>query len=295
MKPLLSATVKDIKQLDGRYPLMASPKLDGIRALKYKGKLVSRNLKAIPNEHVQELFKDLPEGMDGELVVGDPTSDSCFRDTSSGCMSRKGEPKVTFWAFDLFSMDASFCNRYDFLKHLIKEKKFKSVKLVPQVRIKDSFKLDEYEQTMVDRGYEGIMVKSMDGAYKYGRSTLKEGYLMKIKRFEDSEAKIIDMDELMHNANELEKDNLGRAKRSSKKAGLVRTGRMGALGVKDIHTGVVFHVGAGFTDEERQWFWDKRKSLLKEKPIIKYKYFPSGSKEKPRFPVFLGLRDKADM
>lgn len=296
MKPLLSATVKDIKQLDGRYPLMGSPKLDGIRALVYKGKLVSRNLKPIPNEYVQELFGGLLEGLDGELVVGSPTSETCFRDTSSGCMSIKGEPKVTFYVFDIWTMpEDPFVIRHSFLKHFLKEKKYKNVKLVPQVRIKDSFKLDEYEHTMTGRGYEGVMLKSMEGAYKHGRSTLKEGYLMKLKRFEDSEAEILSCVELMHNANDLEKDNLGHAKRSSKKAGLVKAGVMGAVMVKDIHTGVEFNIGAGFTDEDREWMWRSRNKASVKGRIIKYKYFPTGSKEKPRFPVYLGFRDEADM
>lgn len=275
---------------------MASPKLDGIRALIYKGEVVSRNLKPIPNEYVQKLFKDLPEGMDGELVVGQPTAPDCFRKTSSGVMSIKGEPKVTFYVFDLFSMPQdSFANRYDFLRHLVKENKYPKVKLVPQVRIKDSFKLDEYEATMTERGYEGIMVRTMAGAYKHGRSTLKEGYLMKLKRFEDSEAEIIKVNELFHNQNELEKDKLGHAKRSSKKAGLVKAGTMGSVTVRDIHTGVEFNIGAGFTEEERLWFWQHRRKASVKGRIVKYTFFPSGSKEKPRFPVYQGFRDEIDL
>lgn len=291
MKPLLSATLTDIKQLDGRYPLMGSPKLDGIRALIYKGAVVSRNLKPIPNEHVQHLFSHLPQGMDGELIVGSPTSETCFRDTTSGVMTVKGEPKVTFYVFDLFSMSTeSFANRFSFLKFLVSEQKYPFVKVVPQTRIKDSFALHEFEQAMVNRGYEGVMLKDMAGPYKYGRSTLKEGYLMKLKRFEDSEAEILSVEELMHNNNELEKDNLGRAKRASKKAGLVPAGVMGALIVRDVHSGVEFSVGAGFTEEERFWFWQARHKATVKGAIIRYKYFPSGGKEKPRFPVFLGFR-----
>lgn len=292
MKPMLAATVESYDQLKNLYPLLASPKLDGIRALILDGVVVSRNLKQIPNSHVQELFGHLPNGFDGELIVGDPTSKTCFRDTTSGCMSIDGQPKVKFYVFDMVDQSITFEARYDHLKKFFKAYKDKNVQLVPQKNIKDSFELHEYESTMLDRGYEGVMVRSPDGIYKFGRSTLNETYLMKLKQFKDSEAKILAVEELMHNNNEQTKDALGRVKRSSHKAGKIAAGCMGSLSVKDIYTGVTFDVGAGFTQADRDTLW-KEKDKLKGK-IIKYKYFPTGSKDKPRFPVFLGFRDMKD-
>lgn len=300
MKPMLSATVVGIEQLDGRYPLLASPKLDGIRALKWQGVVVSRNLKPIPNKYVQQLLKDIPNGLDGELIVGDPTSKTCFRDTSSGCMSEDGEPKVVFYIFDIVDKSRenllTFEYRFDFVKRWyqgIGSDLKKHVKLVPQKIIKNSFELYEYESTMLERGYEGVMLRSPEGIYKFGRSTLKEGHLMKLKRFKDSEAKILAVEELMHNNNEKTKDELGRSKRSTHKENLVSGGTLGSLSVKDIHTGVTFDVGSGFTQADRDALW-KDRTKLKGK-VIKYKYFPTGSKDKPRFPVFLGFRDKIDI
>ena len=51
MKPMLAALCEDVTKL--RYPVIASPKLDGIRALVIDGQLVSRTLKPIPNRYVQ--------------------------------------------------------------------------------------------------------------------------------------------------------------------------------------------------------------------------------------------------
>lgn len=297
MKPMLSATVESLDQLDGRYPLLASPKLDGVRAIKWGGVVVSRNLKPIPNRHVQRILGFVPDSIDGELIVGNPTDKDCFRNTTSGVMSIDGEPKVVFYVFDTANTGWSFEDRQKLLKQwfktLTKEQK-KYVVVVPQETVHDGLYTADYEDKMLMRGFEGIMLRTKDGVYKYGRSTLKEGYLMKLKQFKDSEAKILSIEELMHNANDLEVDNLGNAKRSSKKAGLVPSGTMGAIVVKDIHSGVEFNIGAGFTQEQRDLFWKMDLKELKKK-IVKYKYFPSGSKDKPRFPVFLGFRDKNDM
>lgn len=291
MKPMLAATVESYDQLT--FPLLASPKLDGIRVMVVDGVLVSRNLKPIRNKYTQELWPlKLMEGFDGELIVGDPTSPTCFRDTSSGVMSVGGEPKVEFWAFDKYDCE-KFDYRYKLLQQNVKNVNRATVRVVTQTLIKDAFALHEYEQRMIDRGYEGVMLRHPRGLYKQGRSTLKEGHLMKLKKFADSEAEILEVIELDHNMNEKTTDALGRSKRSSHKAGKVKGGVMGALRVRDIHTGVEFQIGAGFTDADRDAYWRQRKGAVGT--IIKYKYFPTGSKDKPRFPVFLGIRDKADL
>ena len=95
----------------------------------------------------------------------------------------------------------------------------------------------------------------------------------------------------MFNANEAFGNELGRTARSSAKAGLVPKGTLGGFEVRDLKTGVNFSIGAGFTAAERKQFWDNA-------PIgqtVKYKYFPSGSKDKPRHPIYLGMRDRRDV
>lgn len=292
MKPMLSATIDDIKQLDKRYPLYASPKLDGIRTLVVGGQLLSRNLKPIPNLFVQrtmhrELDLRALEGLDGELIVGDPHGTDVFQRTTSGVMSKDGAPDFTFWVFDKYDC-ADYDYRYKLVQQICKHFKHERMKHVPQVKLHDSFEVHEYEGIMLEKGYEGIMLRTATGLYKQGRSTIREGHLMKLKRFADSEAKIIGFQERMHNANEKTIDALGKAKRSSHKANKHGTNILGALHVRDIHTGVEFDVGTGFDDSLRSKIWHARKMYLGK--IIKYKHFPNGVKEKPRFPVFLGFR-----
>jgi DNA ligase-1 len=63
---------------------------------------------------------------------------------------------------------------------------------------------------------------------------------------------------------------------------------LGALKVRDIHSGVEFDIGTGFDDVLRLWVWEHREENMGR--LVKYKYFPTGSKDKPRFPTFLGFR-----
>ena len=112
--------------------------------------------------------------------------------------------------------------------------------------------------------------------------------MLKVKRFEDSEAEILRIEEEMHNANEAQRDNLGRTKRSTAKEGKVGKGTMGALVVRDLKTGVEFNIGSGFTASDRQDEW-------KPGEIVKYRYFPVGIKTKPRHPVYIGRRSNIDL
>lgn len=281
------------------FPMYASTKLDGIRAVVINGKLLSRSLKPIPNKYVRSLFENKPEyeGLDGELIVGSPTDPKCFNKTTSGVMSEEGEPEVTYYVFDQipeFSGQPPFTRFQERYKDLAGSMTlFKHIFLVKQHLIFNMPQLLEFEAKCLDEGYEGVIIKDLNSPYKYGRSTLKEGYMLKIKRYQDSEAEIISVEELLSNQNEATRDELGKVKRSNCKEGMVPQDTLGSLNVRDIKTGVEFNIGSGFDEEERNNLWKKKSSLPGK--IVKYKYFGYGQVDKPRHPVFLGFRDKKDM
>lgn len=297
MKPLLAAKVGFDALEKLTFPLLVSPKLDGIRAIvsdeddKY-GIIVSRTLKLFPNKYTLRRFSDMALiGLDGELIFGPPTAPDVFNQTTRAVMTIEGEPDVQYYVFDIFNVNEPFEKRLKILKKLTKP--FKGIHLVEQTMVHTIEELEEAEARFVGMGYEGIMLRRPDAPYKFGRSTLKEGYLVKLKRFEDSEAVIVDIVQLMKNKNEVEVDNLGHQVRSLKKAGMVPMPMVGALSVKDLKTGIRFDVGSGFTEEERRSFWAARKELLGH--TIKYRYQPVGVKDKPRFPTFLGFRSVIDI
>lgn len=294
-KPMLASDCGGIENV--RFPVIASPKLDGVRALVIDGVLMSRSLKPIPNVRVQELFKGLPNRLDGELVVGDPCAPDVYRKTVSMAMADdKPIDGLVYYVFDDFTEPTHpFYYRKNFAGLWSVRQSNMVLKAVHQLEIFSSAGLAKYEEGCLTQGYEGVMLRSPDGPYKFGRSTTKEGYLLKLKRFADSEAEVIGVVELMHNGNEAKKNALGRTERSTAKAGKTGMGVMGALQVRDVKTGVEFEIGTGFTADERGRIWMGRNRHLKNKSLVKYKYFAGGSKDKPRFPVFLGWRDKRDM
>lgn len=280
-----------------KYPCLCSYKLDGVRCINFNGRAYSRSLKLIPNSFIQEQFellKDLPY-LDGELIVGDPTSNNCFRNTTSSVMKKEGIPKFTYYVFDVVpqktELDLPYTTRFD--KGLCEQlNKIPFIKIVNQVVVKSPEELFWYERRAIDFGYEGIMIRH-DLPYKFGRSTNREAILLKLKRYADSEAKILSIHPLLSNQNEAKRSVLGKVERSNNKIGMVEKELLGHFVVKDLTTGQIFSLGSGFTEEERKRLWLKR--LLLTDKIVKYKYFPVGQKEAPRHPVFLGFRDRRDL
>ena len=291
-KPMLATAVKSIDDLT--YPLIASPKLDGIRCLMVGGKVLSRSFKPIQNDYIRKTLTNvLPEGADGEIIVGDN-----FQEVSSGVMRKTGEPDFTYWMFDLAPKGADappYAERLQAMREWAETHLIMCVVIVPTTVINDVAELLAYEEKCIAGGYEGVMLRAHDGPYKCGRATLKQGWLMKLKRFKDSEAVILGFEEQMLNTNRADKDAFGRTKRSSAKAGKVGKGTLGKFRVRDVHSGVEFEVGTGegLTQKLRQKIWDDRDAYLGK--TIKYKFQPHGVKEKPRLPIWLGFRDADDL
>ena len=151
------------------------------------------------------------------------------------------------------------------------------------------------EERCVGDGYEGVMIRTPHSHYKCGRSTEREGYLLKIKRFEDAEAVVLDTYEGMSNLNPAEKDNFGRTKRSLSQAGLVGRGELGGFVVRHVETGVEFRVGYNHVvgGIDRVTLWERRETLVGR--LVKFRHQPSGAKEAPRFPKFIGFSEAWDL
>lgn len=295
MKPMLAATVDDLA--DVKYPVYASPKLDGVRALVKGGRLYSRTLKPVPNKYVNELFaRSSFSGFDGELIYGSPTAKDVYRQTVSvtGSDDKAEGRDVKFHVFDRWDVKGPLTARLKNDLDRVDWGQLDGLVRVEQRLVKSAEELLQFETECLDAGYEGLILRSPDGLYKFGRSTVKQQGMMKLKRFVDSEFLLLRVVEEMHNANAAKKNALGRTERSSHQAGLVPTGRAGALEVRDLKSGVEFSIGTGLNDEDRAWFW-KHRAALEGKFVGKYKSFLIGVKDKPRFPVYLGPREKWDL
>jgi DNA ligase-1 len=289
------------------FPVYASAKLDGVRCLIRGGRVLGRSLKSIPNKFIQRVLS-LPEleGLDGELIVGSPSTPDTFRRTMSGVMCEHFEPAFTFYVFEKFDSTApTFAERLAELSAIVDE--FNSandrahdrtrpsglVRALDQILVRDQPQLEQVEDIALRTGFEGLILRAPASPYKLGRSTVAEGYMLKVKRFADDEAVIVAVEEMLANQNPAGVNELGRTHRSTARAGLVGKGTMGALRVRR-RDGVEFNVGSGFDDETRAWYWQNRANV--PGLFLKYRYFAGGGYEQaPRFPVACGLRNPVDM
>lgn len=287
-RPLLAYNAVDKKSGPIHFPVLVSPKIDGIRCLIGPNGAVSRTLKPIPNVFIRQYLDNAPPGLDGELTVGES-----FNSSTSAIMSFFGEPDFTFHVFDHFgSPGESFVSRFlmasvelKLVPHLTR------VKLLGHKPIQNQKELDQAEEDALVAGYEGLMIRKSSGNYKYGRSTANERLLGKIKRFEDREAQVIGLEPLYRNQNQAEKDNLGLTRRASNLENKEATQLLGALIVRDEKFSSEFAIGTGFTISQRE-------ALFREPPLgrlVKYKYLPHGTIDLPRHPVFLGFRSEDDL
>lgn len=286
-KPMLASDA-DLSIM--RFPVIASPKLDGIRAIVIDGVVMSRSLKPIPNKYVQSLFANC-EYFDGELIVGEPTSETVYRDTVSHVMAHdKTDFAVSFYVFDhIAELDTPYTERSKKLKAVSKSRTSR-VKLHESKIINDGAELVAYETECLAAGYEGLILRDPNSKYKRGRGTSKEQIILKLKRFVDDEAVVIGFEERMHNGNEATTNELGRTARSSHKANMVPMGTLGALQVE--FNGIKFNIGTGFDDAQRAEIWADKSKYLNQ--LAKFKHFPIGTKDAPRHPVFIGWRDRRD-
>ena len=309
-----SVAPADLTQL--RYPLLVSEKVDGWRALvcdidwaranipcepKHQQYFddashaitLSASLKPISNWSVQRHL-DQPElvGCDGELIASNQ-----FNQTSSALASRDGDPAFAFHIFDLFDrpndpfearVQALYC------RHLPNLGDNVDLFRLSQVPVSNVGELTSVIEDVLDSNGEGVITRNPRGAYKYGRATLKQQDLLKIKPFVDAEAVVVGVEELMHNLNEAETSQLGLQRRSSHKDGKVPSGKLGALVCRPIggdeatSQASSFRIGTGFDDAQRHLLWAQRDDLFGR--IVKYKSMKHGALDAPRHPVFLGFR-----
>lgn len=304
-QPLLADPVK-LEKL--RFPVMVSPKLDGIRCIMQNGVALSRKMKPIPNRYIQEQLAHVPDGFDGELLVGPITAKGVMQATASGVMSRDGTPDFVYMVFDRFNDTwpaEPFHQRYTTIQAMCAGMQDLRVDALVHWSVEDLEGLMRAEEAVVTDGFEGLMIRSPDGPYKQGRSTANEQYLLKMKRFFDAEAIVVGVEELTTNTNEKERDERGYAKRSKKKEGLVGAGTLGKLicstrvrgdgqvGLDGAGPIVQFELGGGFTAAQRHSLWARRDAdLVGTRHTFKYQELTPDNK--PRFPVWKAERPEID-
>lgn len=266
--------------------IIITQKYDGIRAVaKVRDgnvEIFSRQGKPIEGlKDIEEELSRLPSGFyDGELLLQKDNipSKDLYRKTVQVVNSKdKYKFGVVFNIFD-------YINTQDFLKGYWNVQCINRKKIVyEELRRVDSNWLKpveisyhgKYDKRIVQQEldkqitleHEGVMVNLANAPYE-GKRTKN---ILKVKAMQDCDLKIIGFEE-----------GTGKNK-----------GTLGAVIVD--YKGFEVKVGSGFTDEDREYFWNNQKELLGR--IITVQYFEETTNIKDnslslRFPVYLDLREE---
>lgn len=192
---------------DIKFPCFVQPKLDGVRAVIYKESneilIQTRSGDFYSDfddlrQSLQSFFTKYNIVLDGELY----TKELSFEELTGLCR-RKTKSKeqleklkiIKFHIFDLYDLNntkLSFSERYKLLENVKKslDPRFTEIVHTELIDSSDCMKIKFNE--FMSQGYEGIMLRNINGAYKINQRSKD---LQKYKEFTDSEFKIIDFTE----------------------------------------------------------------------------------------------------
>ena len=294
-KPMLSI---DIKDATIKYPKLVSYKLDGIRFIVHPllG-MVTRALKPIPNIRIREKFQPLLDIairdniiFDGEIYSHKLT----FQQMISVVMTHDttvNVDKVKFHCFECVAEDtknAPFIKRNADIKVLL-SKETDLVMIVNQRIVNSKEEVDKLYRRALSDGYEGLILRSEKSPYKFGRSTLREEYMLKVKPFKTFDSYIICVEQSTKVDPLVDKtiNELGRSVTSKKKDDRILIEKASAFWVN--YGFYKVKVSLAMTDEEKIEVWKNRKSYIGR--MIEYRGMLVGSKDVPRHPTFIRFRD----
>lgn len=185
----LPMLAKDGRKINIPYPCDAQPKLDGVRCMAPNMNLMSRGGKPYDVAHIKkelDLFDThIP---DGELYIhGMPLQDI----VSLVRKPKLGSEKLEYWVYDLYIPGVIWTDRqYELVLYdtIVPD----CIRIVPTTRVNNSIEMLKLHDEFVQEGYEGIILRTLDGVYELGHRSRN---LIKYKEFMDNEFKIIGFQE----------------------------------------------------------------------------------------------------
>lgn len=298
-----------IKLLEKYGMLFIMTKYDGVRCLVENGIVKGKTLLPIPNKYIQSLYgNDEYEGKEFEIIVTnengiyDPTT--CCRETVSFTNTDYIEQHHSCILIDNYRL-----GEFPFEDRLLSMEKFatehpgfKTPDYIVAITIEEIL---HYEDNILKWDNEGIIIRNPYLTYKEGVSSA-EGELLRLKRYISEEAIILDVLPAFANNNVAKETLLGTMERSShiqNKVAKEEIGKFFCQLVKDIRDpwsgrliakkGSTCVVATGnMNKEEKIRLFQEREKLKGD--MIKFKSFPKGTKDKPRFATFQYFVPKFD-
>jgi len=296
-KPMLAV---NSKPEDLKTEQFGSLKLEGVRAIfTPEDGLVGRSLKALNNselyqrldfQRIEQYCLENGIYLEGELYVHGWTFnriDSCIR--GDGNIDAR---QLQFYVFDCYvpsQPDAPFSQRVQFYKFAVGELQRLGLNMVlacEQTLMQSAQDITDAYVWAIEHGYEGFCLKRADGAYKHGRSTLKQELFTRIKPEETYDAVVLDIIERQHNLCESEVNELGYLKKRQDKnmkqgSGMAQTAVVYCPQIGEIHK---VSLTKGLTDVDRMRIWED--SEFYKGKVMQYVGIPVPGQKVPRSPRF---------
>ena len=276
------------------YPQMASWKFDGIRCIFKDGEMFTRSLKYVPNIKLHERFAHLKKwSVDHNVILdGELWCRSVPFNELSGIVRQfdcKLPDDLFFYCFDSIhneKYDEEFISRVCRYMDLSSHPYFLPV---DQWEVNTVETVESLFNQALDRGFEGLILRNPCGRYKYGRATVKENLMYKVKPFETFDAVIVGIVQATEVNEDAEKktNELGRSVTSKKKDDRHLINKASAFEVD--YNGKTLKVTLAMPDDEKENVWINRDRFIGR--IIEYKGMLVGAKDLPRHPVFLRFID----
>jgi DNA ligase-1 len=264
-KPMLAHKFSEKKV---KFPCYMQPKLDGVRCLAYQGidgiHLISREgTKYDTLKHLKlQLtgFGGFTGFLDGEIYAhGVP-----FQQFTKWLKTEQVETlQLEYHVYDSFnSLGDSFGTRLFNTQQRIKRLDAPQIKMVETVTANNMNDIQEYFSNCIAKGYEGIMIRNIDGKYEAG---FRSQNLLKYKEFDDDEFEIV--------------------------GGYEGKGKYKGCVTFECKTdeGVVFGACPKGTIAEKREYWDNLEDYIGK--MLTVRYFGYTDAGRPRFPVGIVIRD----
>jgi DNA ligase-1 len=299
-----------------QWPIWVFPKVDGCRAYNPLGVLLTRSLKQHKNRYTTKYFsRSQYIGLDGELAAQHECHPDLCRLTSSAVGTIEGEPYTLWHLFDFVTVESvklPYEQRYAMLCARVRELTEQGYgERLRVLKYEVANNLEEYDaihEKFMLMGYEGSCYYVPTATHKEGKSSPRHGGCLRRKDFVDFEAIVEQVIEGETNLNVAQVNELGRQFRSSHQENKVPNGMVGTIVARSladvfdlydkkkivVAKDQVFNSSPGHMTEPEKIAFFRNPELIVGK-ISKFKMFPKGVKDAPRFTQWVSLRSAEDL
>ena len=248
---------------------LASEKLDGVRAYWDGENLLSRQGKKL--NAPLSFTKNFPKfALDGELYAKELKFEEIQASVMDKLPDERAWSRLKFHIFDVPEASGGLLTRLEILAKFLKNEPNQNLIIIKQIKMRDNAQFLKFAEEIIAKGGEGAVVREPNAPYERKRSK----NALKFKKFKDAECEVIAV-------------NKGSGKYANF-AGSLTCKALGSKGDKEKagepKEGTIFKIGSGLSDKNRQ-------DPPKIGSIITYKFQNLTTNGKPRFPIFLRVRE----